>query len=134
MKVLIADDDQVTRRLVRAVLEHNSEVQEAADGGEVIAAVSQAWDEGSPFNCMILDIGMPICDGLDALIAIRNMEDERGVKPENRMHIVMLTGSSAPGDLYDSHMLDSEAYLMKPIDRDRLIRTLKHVGVLQESR
>ncbi len=133
MKILIADDDQITRRLVRDVLEQTSEVQEASDGGEVIAAVSQAWDEGEPFQCMILDIGMPICDGLDALIAIRNMEDERGVKPENRMHIVMLTGSSAPGDLYDAHMLDSEAYLMKPIDRDRLVRTLEHVGVLQRA-
>src|SRR5690349_16196940 len=70
-RVLIADDFEDTRKLIRHILEkYGYEVEEASDGYE---AVKKAV-EYQP-NVILMDIAMPVMDGIQATQAIRKHDD-----------------------------------------------------------
>jgi CheY-like chemotaxis protein len=103
-RVLIADDFSDTRKLVRLLLERSGyEVDEAADGYE---AVKKAVSERP--SLILMDIAMPVMDGIQATQAIRRHYDPSEVP------IVAMT---AYGDFYQDRALDvgCNAVVQKPV-------------------
>lgn len=93
-RVLIADDYDGIRLLLRAELEHHGfEVTEAEDGREALEIVRSEWDAGRSFDLAILDHLMPHYKGDVVIVEIKKMAEERGVKPPVTL---MLTGSNDP--------------------------------------
>lgn len=92
-RVLIADDFSDTRRLVKLLLEHSGyEVDEAGDGYE---AVKKAVKDRP--NLILMDIAMPVMDGIQAAQAIRCHYD---------LTEVPIVAVTAYGDFYKDRALD----------------------------
>src|SRR5262245_46797432 len=108
--ILVADDNAVSRELVREALEEAGyHVVEAADGGEALAKAR----ESSP-DLALLDIRMPVLDGYANGRAIR--EDARlAVLP-----VIALTAFAMRGDPEKALAAGFDGYLSKPIRIEEL--------------
>jgi two-component system, OmpR family, manganese sensing response regulator len=108
-RILLADDSETILLLLRTRLEmEGHQVQTAADGQEVVDAIS-----GAPaFDLLLLDAMMPRKSGIDALRELR----AAGV--ETPALIVSAHTDGGNGD--DRAGLSIDAYITKPIDFDRL--------------
>lgn len=75
-----------------------------------------------PFDIVLMDLQMPVCDGLEATRQIRAFEDEHGYE---RSIICMVTGQDSPADRSSAEAAGSDAYLVKPVGPKVLDRTIK---------
>jgi signal transduction histidine kinase len=110
MKILIADDDAVSRRLLQSYLQKwGYELASAKDGAE-------AWDlfEGGSFPIVISDWMMPELDGLGLIRRIRSSQ-RRGY-----IYAILLTAKSQKEDLVEGMEAGADDFLTKPFDRDEL--------------
>lgn len=109
-RVLLVDDDPVTRAVARALLERDRfEVQEAEDGREAVDILLRDPD----FSIVVLDLDMPRLDGASALKEIR------GMPATAALPAIVLTGRTEAD--VEAELLRSGAddYLNKPIDAVR---------------
>jgi two-component system, NtrC family, sensor kinase len=110
MKILIADDDPVSRRLLQNYLEKwGYEVTTAQDGAE-------AWRlfEGDAFPMVITDWMMPELDGSGLIRRIRASQ-----RP-GYVYAMLLTAKSQKEDLVEGMEAGADDFLTKPFDRDEL--------------
>ena len=132
LHVLLAEDNPVNQKLACTLLERaGHSVTLAGDG---IAAVD-AWREGR-FDVVLMDLQMPRLGGFEATARIRALERERqaaaGDAPAHHTPIVALTAHAMIGD--EERCLDAgmDAYLSKPLRRERLSAVLEQVTALGE--
>ena len=76
MKILIAEDDYIARRILKGILSPIGDCDIVIDGEEAFQAFKMAWVEGNPYDLVCLDIMMPNVNGQEALKKIREMEKE----------------------------------------------------------
>lgn len=116
LHVLLADDNALSRLLARRLLtRHGIRVTEATNGAEALALVRT-----QVFDVVLLDIQMPVMDGLTATAAIRALPDPaRGHVP-----IVALTGEARPETLVSYLAAGMSGCLTKPLDEDLLLELL----------
>lgn len=113
LHILIADDDPTIRTLVsKMMIAEGFEITTAANGHEAVAAV-QLTDS---FDVILMDISMPILDGVTAANHIRSIPGKRGSVP-----IVAMTGYSARGDRERFLNAGFDDYEAKPVNRERLV-------------
>jgi DNA-binding response OmpR family regulator len=109
-RVLIAEDDTVSRRLLQSYLERwGHEVVAVADGA---AAWSSFQDDPCPL--VITDWMMPELDGLELVRRIRACQSE------DYVYVIMLTGRSQKEDLVAGMEAGADDFISKPFDRDEL--------------
>jgi len=105
-KVLVADDNPVSRELIREILEYDSyEVIEAGDGGEALAKVR----EHRP-DLALLDIQMPVMDGN---AVIREIRADPSVA---HIPVAALTAYAMQGDRERALAGGFNSYITKPIE------------------
>ena len=129
MRVLIVEDEPTSARLLEATISPFAECQRAGNGEECFEKFCSAIDAGAPFDLIFLDIMMPGVDGQEALAAIREVEEGAGVAPDAGVKIVMTTALDDPQSLYHAHFSGCSEYLVKPICREDLMRTLRRLGL-----
>jgi len=118
MKILIAEDDTVSRRLLEAALARwGYEVVVARDGAEALAALLA---EDAP-ALAVLDWMMPETDGLEV---IRRVRAEKNPPP----YLILLTARGSVQDLVAGLEAGANDYLTKPFDQQEL-RARVQVGV-----
>jgi diguanylate cyclase (GGDEF)-like protein len=116
MRVLIADDDRVSRRLLRAILEKNHcEVVEAEDGSGAWAALQKP---DSP-RLAILDWMMPGMDGTQICNGLRKRTSELYV------YVLLLTTKNLKADVISGLEAGADDYLTKPFDVEELLARLR---------
>lgn len=118
LNVLLADDNLVNRQVVKVFLApRNVRVVEAQNGREAIEAL-----EKESFDLVLLDIHMPVMDGIAAIKHIRNVD-----APWRDIPVIALTADAMSGDRerYVSYGMDG--YLSKPIDQHLLLATIAQV-------
>ena len=128
MRILIAEDDFVGRRILQKYLAPFGICEIAVNGEEALAAFFLAWKEGEPYRLIFLDIMMPKMDGKEVLKNIRNMENEKGVPEQDRAKILMTTALSDPTNVQEAIKSQCNDYLVKPIEKNRLLEKLKKLG------
>lgn len=110
MKVLIVDDDPISRKLLRTYLEKwGYEVTQAEDG-----AAGWALFQNDDFPLVIADWMMPEMDGVELVRCIRAHE-RRGF-----VYCILLTARSHKEDLVEGMDAGADDFLSKPFDRDEL--------------
>lgn len=129
MRVLVVDDDEVSRLVLVKSLETLGDVVTAADGEAGLDAVRAAFEEGRPFDLLCLDIMMPKKDGQTLLKDIRALEGEFGVPSEKEAKIIMTTALNDPANLVQA-VPRCDAYLTKPVDRGDLMFYIRKFGLL----
>jgi diguanylate cyclase (GGDEF)-like protein len=107
MKVLIADDDPVSRRLLQATLSDSGyETVIAVDGAEALRELEQ---EASP-RLVVLDWIMPHLDGVEICRAIR----KRALEPY--LYIILLTVKGEQQEIIEGLEAGADDYVTKPFD------------------
>jgi CheY-like chemotaxis protein len=119
LRILLAEDNVVNQRVVTGILEKRGhEVVVVSDGREAIRAV-----QCKPFDVILMDVQMPVMDGLEATTAIREFEQPLGRKTP----IVALTARAMQGDREICLAAGMESYLSKPIQPRELMETIDAV-------
>lgn len=70
MKILLAEDDFVTRKFMVGFLSKYGECDVTVDGMEAVDAFMMALEDGEPYDLVCLDIMMPVMDGYQALMGL----------------------------------------------------------------
>jgi len=131
VKILIAEDEYVSRKFLYKFLSEYGECDVTVDGMEAIEAFLMALDEGSPYDLICLDIMMPEVDGLKALKTIRQLENEKNLDRDDRAKIIMTTALNYTKEVNEAFESGSEAYAAKPINTDKLLEVLKKLGLVK---
>ena len=121
LKVLVAEDNEINALLVRRLLEKlGHETVWVRDGH---AAVAAALDPAAAFDLVLMDMQMPECDGLTATRMIRAKE-----AGGRRLPIIAVTANAFVEDRAAAIAAGMDAFVTKPLDRDRLAETLELYG------
>ena len=128
MKILIAEDDFVSRKILNTQLTPLGKVDCAANGNEVFIAVKMAFEENQPYDLICLDIMMPEVDGIMALKKIRQLETQKGLSPETRSKIIMITALSDKNHVMAAALANCDGFLVKPIEKKRLFDEIRKHG------
>lgn len=75
-----------------------------------------------PFELVLMDLQMPVCDGIDATSQIRALEKQHGW---NKSVVFIVTGQDSPSDRANAHEAGSDGYLVKPVGPKVLDRGVK---------
>jgi two-component system nitrogen regulation response regulator NtrX len=124
-RILVVDDEEGIRRILRQVLEYEGhELRTAAGGGEALSV----YEEFTP-DLTFLDVKMARMDGLEVLDRIRASDDAALV--------VMISGHGTIETAVEATRRGAYDFLEKPLDTDRLLLTirnaLQHRGLEQEN-
>lgn len=131
MRILIAEDDLAGRKFLFKFLSQYGECDLTVDGIETLDAYLLALKENRPYHLICLDIMMPKVDGVKILKAIRDLEKQNGVLPEQRVKVIMTTALAQTEHVYNAFEIGCEAYAAKPIDTEKLVEVMKKLGLIQ---
>ncbi len=108
LRVLVAEDVAMNRLLVVTLLtQAGHQVVEVEDGAAAVAAIRQQG-----FDLVLMDVNMPVMDGLAATQAIRGLDSPASWTP-----VIALTANTFPEDVARCHAAGMDGYVAKPIDR-----------------
>lgn len=120
LNILAADDIEQNRKLLHIMLEKQGHrVTLATNGQEVIDAL-----QTRAFDIILMDVQMPVVDGLTASIRIREMEREAGW---DRTPIIALTASVLEQDRLAAKQADMDGFSSKPIELPLLLAEMARV-------
>lgn len=121
MRILIAEDDMDYRRFLLKLLSKYGECDVVIDGLEALDAYLISIRNDKPYSLICLDIMMPKVNGVKVLKAIRDLEAQKGILPEKRSKIIIITVLAESQLVKDAFEIGCEAYITKPIDIQKLI-------------
>lgn len=131
MKSLIVEDDFGSRRLLQTYVQDLGPTDIVVDGDEAIQAFRLAWEENDPYDVIFLDIMMPNVDGQEALKQIREIERSIGIREKDQVKVIMTTALEDPRNVVEAyHQGAATSYLVKPIERHRLMEELDNLGLI----
>ena len=130
MRILLAEDDYVTRKAMDNFLSKYGECDVTVNGMEAVDAFMLALEEEEPYDLVCLDIMMPVMDGYQALMGIRNLEKERNIPPEKAAKVIMTTALNEEKNVKMAFELGCTIYSGKPIDQERFDQALKKLGLI----
>ena len=125
MKILLAEDDFVTRKFMTGLLTKYGECDVTVDGMEAVDAFMMALEEDEPYDLVCLDIMMPVMDGYQALMGIRNLEKERNIPKDKQVKIIMATALNDEKNVKMAFELGCTVYSGKPIDQEKFEQVLR---------
>ncbi len=121
LRVLLAEDHPVNQRVVQLILgAQNAEVVTCDDGAQALIAF-----ETGTFDVVLMDMQMPVMDGLTATRAIRAMEAMRPDRP--RTPIVMLSANAMAEHRIDARDAGADLHVAKPITAASLLAGMEAV-------
>lgn len=116
-RVLVVDDDMRNVFAITRVLEQTGLIITQAENG--LVAVDTVKSADAVFDLILMDIMMPVMDGLDAIKLIRAMPDYQSIP------IIALTAKAMLGDRQKCLDAGGSEYLIKPLDMEMLLSILR---------
>jgi len=118
MRVLVAEDNKINQKLIDRLLSRDGHFVRIVDNGqEALEAL-----ENEPFDLVLMDVQMPIMDGIEATQKIR----ERELREGGHLRIVAITANALDGDREQCIATGMDGFLTKPIQLSELRRILKY--------
>ncbi|HPZ84457.1 MAG TPA: response regulator, partial [Thermogutta sp.] len=119
-RILLAEDAPDNQRLISFILKKaGATVTVVKDGRAAVEAAMKAWENGEPFELILMDMQMPEMDGYQATRYLR----DRGYSGK----IVALTAHALPEDVTKALDAGCDAYLTKPIRRETFCKSLSKI-------
>jgi CheY-like chemotaxis protein len=115
--ILLAEDNKSLQKLCCSLLIKKGMTVETVDNGqEAFEAAMEAWERGAPYDLILMDMQMPVCDGYTA---VRRLRDAGYKRP-----IIALTAHAMAGDREKCLEAGCDDYASKPIDLPGLLETI----------
>ncbi|MEJ2226881.1 MAG: ATP-binding protein [Alphaproteobacteria bacterium] len=115
VRVLLADDNAINRKVGTMLLTpFGAEISEAVNGKDVLEKLEQ-----QPFDIILLDVHMPVMDGLEAISHIR-----ASAEPWRDIAVIALTADAMSGDREKMLAAGMDGYIPKPIDQNIMIEEM----------
>ncbi len=119
-RVLLVEDNDINREFAVELLQGvNIHADEAGNGEEAVAKVQQQHYDG-----VLMDIQMPVMDGLEATRRIRALAGQPDGERYAKLPIIAMTALAMPRDVEASREAGMNDHVTKPIDPDRLFAVL----------
>lgn len=122
LRVLVADDNPVNLKIMVSALRglgHTGVV--VNDGEKALRCMA-----GLSFDLVLLDVSMPVMDGLETLAAIR--AQEQAGRPH--VPVIMVTAHDLPGDRESFLRRGADGYVCKPVEASQLDAEIRRVFAL----
>ncbi|CAE7222203.1 unnamed protein product [Rhizoctonia solani] len=141
LRILVVEDDDTNRKILcKRLVMDGHEVQHTTNGQEAVQKVEtdREWD------CVLMDIQMPILDGFGATKAIRKLEavsyaetstisaDRTSMRLNGRIPIFAVSASLREKQREEMHDLGMDGWILKPIGFDRLRTIMKGITDLEQ--
>ncbi|TIW07824.1 MAG: response regulator, partial [Mesorhizobium sp.] len=122
LSVLIAEDNDINAMLARAtLLKAGHRVKVVGNGKAAVEAVTDAGLKHR-FDVVLMDLHMPVMDGLDAIAAIRRHEEALAVPP---VPIMVLSADSQEKTRHTVLAHGASGFVTKPLDPDALVSAVE---------
>ena len=116
LRILVAEDSRVNQRVTLALLSKLGHIAVIANNGKEVLDTLAKGD----FDLVLMDIQMPVLDGMQATAAIRASEQESG----RHQPIIAVTAQALPGDRERCLTGGMDEYVSKPISKESLCRAI----------
>ena len=118
LRVLLAEDHPVNQRVVQAILSGSGmQVTTVGDGAQAVEAFT-----AGEYDLILMDMQMPVMDGLTATRAIRELEQAQG---RARTPLIMLSANAMARHVQDAADAGADAHLAKPITPGALMQAIE---------
>ncbi|WYZ40907.1 hypothetical protein EsH8_IV_001248 [Colletotrichum jinshuiense] len=123
-KFLLVDDNPLNLKILASYMQKlGHKYHNAMDGRQAIEVFQQGAGE---FQCILMDISMPVMDGFEATRRIRALEAERGL---SRCHVFALTGLASASAQQEAFASGIDLFLTKPVRLKELNKILEMNGI-----
>ncbi len=130
MRTLVVEDEPNIQTMIKIFLKPYGRSVTAKNGAEAVAKFQTALNQQQPFDLIILDIMMPVMNGLQALEKIRVMEQEMNIKEVDGVKVIMLTATDDTPNVIASFRHRCDAYLVKPFEDSELIEEIRKLKLI----
>jgi DNA-binding NtrC family response regulator len=120
-RILVVDDDENIRKTLSAILKDEGYTVDVAQSGSEAVKKTQT----AAYNVALIDIRLPDMEGIDLLAKIKD------AVPKTRK--IIITGYPTLKNAVAAVNKKADAYLMKPVDVDKLLETIREQLKLQEA-
>ena len=120
--ILLAEDVEVNAEIMKMVLSMREMEVDLAENGQIAVDMFAAGEPGT-YDAILMDMRMPVMDGLEATRTIRAMEREDA----KTIPIIALTANAFDEDVQRSLQAGLNAHLSKPVEPDALFETLENL-------
>ena len=100
------------------------------DGMEAVDAFLMALEDEDPYDLVCLDVMMPVMDGYQALLGIRNLEKQKNIPKDQEVKVIMTTALNDEQNVKMAFELGCTIYSGKPIDQARFEQAMKKLNLI----
>lgn len=118
-RVLVAEDNELNRAITCDILtEKGLLVDSVKDGAEAVKRIKKSSPD--TYSCVLMDIQMPVIDGMEATTLIRALPN----RVRAGIPIVAMTSNAYPEDQRAAKKAGMDGYLVKPVDTGKMLETI----------
>ncbi len=129
MKILIVDDEMVSRTKLKLIMENFGECEAVDNGKDAVAMFDKAHQQDQPFGLIMLDIDMPEMDGVEVLSEIIEAEIKLHRSKKHKAKILMVTSFTDKNRVVSCIQSGCDDYIAKPFDLDTIGKKLSKLGI-----
>jgi PAS domain S-box-containing protein len=122
LSVLIAEDNEINALLARKTLEKAGHSVEVVTNGKAAVEAVTAPDSAQRYDIVLMDLHMPVMDGLDAISMIRRHEEQQGSPP---VPIMVLSADGLEQTRHSVLAHGASGFVTKPIDPAALVLAIE---------
>lgn len=130
MRILVVDDDYVSRTQIKSLLSHHGDCDAASSGEIALLMVRAAHAEDASYELITVDIEMPHMNGHQMLRNLRVLERELDAIAQDREAKVLMISAMGDGNnIFASFREGCEGYIVKPVSAAKLQSALSELGL-----
>tara|TARA_R110002124_G_C8808449_1_gene502993 strand:- start:326 stop:703 length:378 start_codon:yes stop_codon:yes gene_type:complete len=118
-KILVGEDSSVILNLTKSILSFEKYQMTAAKNGKQVLEMLEKED----FDLILMDLNMPVLDGVTCTKMIRDLEDP----VKSKLPIIAISGNINNYTMDEFRKLGFDDFLQKPLDYDKLLATVKKI-------
>ncbi|MCV0394969.1 MAG: response regulator [Rhizobiaceae bacterium] len=122
LNILLAEDNEINALLARTALTRAGHTVTVVGNGKAAVDAMTDLSAGRRFDAVLMDLHMPVMDGLDAITAIRRHEQDRGSR---QVPIMVLSADGQDGTRQQLLAHGATGFLSKPIDPAALLEAVR---------
>lgn len=132
MKVLIVEDDAISRKMIEIFMKPLTEEYNLAKDGEVaLDFFNKSVENGNNYDVVLLDIMLPKVDGQTLLRKFREKEKEYKLLGRKGCKIIMVSALGDAGNVMEAFKNQCDGYLSKPYNKNSLMIELRKLELIE---